>query len=202
MSGWPDALTAAVTDGIEQLGRLDIVCGNAGIGSCGLGWELTPQAWAEMISVNLTGTWNTTRATIPALLAQGQGGAIILTSSSAAIHSIPYGAHYSAAKRGVVGLAQELGPHRIRVNTVHPTGVSTPMILNDFTYLHFLPAAASPSSEDIKPLLAGMNAIPVPWVEPIDVSNAVLFLASDKARYVTGRQLTVDAGTSIKYAGT
>lgn len=86
-----DALTAAVTDGIEQLGRLDIVCGNAGIGSYGLGWELTPQAWAEMISVNLTGTWNTTRATIPALLAQGEGGSIILTSSSAAIHSIPYG---------------------------------------------------------------------------------------------------------------
>lgn len=76
------------------------------------------------------------------------------------------------------------------------------MILNDFTYRHFLPAAASPSSEDMKPLLAGMNAIPVPWVEPIDVSNAVLFLASDEARYVTGCQLTVDAGTSIKYAGT
>lgn len=200
-----EGLTAAVAAGVAELGRLDIICGNAGIGSYGRAWEMSPETWSEMISVNLTGAWNTIRATVPLLLTQGQGGSIILTSSSAAMHSIPNGAHYSAAKRGVVGLAQglaqELGPHLIRVNTVHPTGVSTPMILNDFTYRLFLPEADSPGKDDIAKILLGTNAIPVPWVDPIDVSNAVLFLASDEARYVTGCQLTVDAGATIKFAG-
>lgn len=200
-----EGLHTAISDGFKALGRLDIVCANAGIGSYGRTWELTPEAWDEMIAVNLTGVWNTIKASVPILLEQGEGGSIILTSSTAGIKSIPDGGHYSAAKRGVVGLAhslaQEVGPYFVRVNTVHPTGVATPMIHNDFTYRLFLPHEENPVKDDLIPLVQRMNAIPVPWIDPVDVSNAVLFLASDESRYVTGCQLTIDAGATVKYAG-
>jgi (+)-trans-carveol dehydrogenase len=201
-----DGLDTAVRAGIAELGRLDIVCANAGIASYGLSWELSPLEWDQMIEVNLTGVWNTMRAAVPHMIEQGQGGSLIFTSSTGGIVSIPQASHYSSAKRGVVGLAkslvQELGPHMIRVNTVHPTGVDTDMVHNDYTYGLFLPGVKTGTKELAAPIFVNQNAIPVPWVDPRDISNAVLFLASDESRYVTGCELTVDAGATSKYPGT
>jgi (+)-trans-carveol dehydrogenase len=199
-------LKAAVADGIRELGRIDIVCANAGIASYGLSWELDDKTWQDMIDVNLTGVWKTVKAVIPYLIEQAQGGSLILTSSTAGLVSIPGASHYSAAKRGVVALCksltQELGPYSIRVNTVHPTGVDTPMVHNEPTYSQVAPNVSNPSREDVMPAFTALNAIPVPWVDARDVSNAVLFLASDEARYVTGCALTVDCGNTSKMAGT
>jgi (+)-trans-carveol dehydrogenase/(-)-trans-carveol dehydrogenase len=136
------------------------------------------------------------------MIAAGNGGSMILTSSTAGLKQIPNSAHYVAAKHGVVGLmraaASELAQHRIRVNTVHPTTVATPMIQNDPTYALFRPDLEHPTQEDAIPAFASVNLIPVPWVEPVDISNAVLFLASDEARFITGHTLSVDAGFAIK----
>ncbi len=201
-----DHLAAAVADGVAELGRLDVVCANAGIASYGPSWELATQTWQDMIDVNLTGVWNTVRSAIPTMIEQGEGGSLILTSSTAGLVAIPTASHYSAAKTGVVALAralaQELGPHFIRVNTVHPTGVDTDMLHNEQTYGLFVPPGSEAGREVIAPMTTAQNAIPVPWVEPRDISNAVLFLASDESRYVTGCALTVDAGATIKYPGT
>jgi (+)-trans-carveol dehydrogenase len=200
------ALAAAVRDGVTELGRLDIVCANAGISSIGVTWELDDATWQDMLDVNLTGVWNTAKAAIPVLIEQAQGGSMIFTSSTAGLVAIPNAGHYSAAKTGVVALAktlcQELGPHFIRVNTVHPTGVDTDMIQNKATYALFAPGVENPSREIIEAAFMRQNTIPVPWVQPRDISNAVLFLASDEARYVTGCTLTVDCGTTSKYPGT
>lgn len=199
-------LKSVVDAGVAELGHVDIACANAGISSVGVSWKLTPDTWQDMIDVNLTGVWNATRAVIPHMIDAGRGGSLILTSSTAALVAIPNASHYSAAKAGVVGLmkslAQELGPEFIRVNTVHPTGVDTDMIQNDVTYRLFMPDHDNPTREDVGPGFAAQNAIPVFWIEPADVSNAVLFLASDESRYVTGCTLTVDCGATIKYPGT
>ena len=143
---------------------------------------------------------------MPHLIAGG-GGAMILTSSTSAYIGLPNLSHYRAAKAGMVGLMQslavELGPHMIRVNTVHPTTVSTPMALNQATYDLFLPGAGL-SAESLKDrdqvaeAFKGLNAMPIPWVEPVDISNALVYLASDMGRYVTGTQLRVDAGSGVK----
>ena len=155
-----------------------------------------------MIDVNLTGVWNTCRAAIPHLVAGGRGGSIILTSSSVGLRAVANVGHYAAAKHGVIGLmrtlALELAPHSIRVNSVHPTGVDTPMIQNESLYRLMVPGVEHPTREDVAPVLESLNALPVPWVEPRDVSNAVLFLASDEARYITGVTFPVDAGMTIK----
>ena len=136
------------------------------------------------------------------MIEAGRGGSIVLVSSVAGLKGIPNIAHYSAAKHGLVGLmrtlANELAPHRIRVNTVHPTNVATPMVINDTTFRAFRPDLPDPSEEDSLEAMTLMNAIPVPWVDPVDVSNAVLWLASDESRYVTGVALPIDAGMTIK----
>jgi (+)-trans-carveol dehydrogenase len=200
-----DQLKSVVDAGVAELGQVDIVCANAGISSVGLAWELTPDTWQDMLDVNLTGVWNATRAVIPHMIDAGRGGSLILTSSTAGLVAIPNASHYSAAKAGVVALmkslAQELGPKFIRVNTVHPTGVDTDMIQNEATYRLFMPDHDNPTREDVGPGFAAQNAIPVFWIKPRDVSNAVLFLASDESRYVTGCTLTVDCGATIKYPG-
>ena len=138
----------------------------------------------------------------PAMIEAGKGGSIIMTSSTAGLKQIPNSAHYVAAKHGVVGLmralASELAQYNIRVNTVHPTTVATPMIQNDATYALFRPDLEHPTQEDAIPAFASVNLIPVPWVEPVDISNAVLFLASDESRFVTGHTLPVDAGFMVK----
>ena len=191
-------LEAAVQQGLSEFGHIDIVCANAGIFSTAPTWELSQQAWQDMIDVNLTGVFNTVRAVIPSMIERGQGGSLILTSSTAGIKGYANFSHYTAAKHGVVGLMRsltnELAPHRIRVNTVHPTTVNTDMIQNDVLYRLFRPDLENPTREDFAVAAASLNALPIPWVEPIDISNAVLFLASDESRYVTGIQLPVDAG--------
>jgi (+)-trans-carveol dehydrogenase len=194
------AVKKALDNGVAELGRLDIVCGNAGIFSfTGEGEELSEQMWDDMIAVNLTGVWHTTKAATPHLIANG-GGSIVLTSSTAGLKGFPNFAHYVSAKHGVVGLmrtlALELAPHMIRVNSVHPTSVHTDMIDNDATFRLFRPDLEKPTVEDAKGTFQSMNALPIPWVDPRDISNAVLFLASDEARYITGITLPVDAGST------
>jgi NAD(P)-dependent dehydrogenase (short-subunit alcohol dehydrogenase family) len=155
-----------------------------------------------MIDVNLTGVWHTAKAAIPHIRAGGRGGSIILTSSAAGLMAYANVAHYVSAKHGVVGLmrtlALELAPDMIRVNSLHPTQVDTAMIMNEPTWKLFSPDLEHPTIEDFRPVSQEMNALPIPWVEPVDISNALLFLASDEARYITGVTLPVDAGAVIK----
>ncbi|MCL2585897.1 MAG: mycofactocin-coupled SDR family oxidoreductase [Streptosporangiales bacterium] len=195
-------LGTALAEGLGELGRLDIVVANAGIASYGQAWELDETAWQDMIDVNLTGVWHTAKVAVPHLLAGGRGGSMIFTSSIGGLKGIMNVGHYVAAKHGLVGLmrtfANELAAHRIRVNTVHPTNVDTTMIQNPGTYGMFAPGDPDPTLEKALPGFTALNAIPVPWVEPVDVSNAVLFLASDEARYITGVALPVDAGASVR----
>lgn len=194
-----DLLAAAV----GELGRLDIVCANAGVASYGQAAELSEQAWDEMIDINLSGVWRTVRAAIPHLRAHGEGGSIIITSSAAGLRGIPNAAHYAAAKHGLVGLmkvlALELGRDRIRVNTIHPTTVNTPMARNAATLELFLPGQPDQSDEAYARIAQRLNVLPVPWVEPEAVSDLVVFLASEQAQYVTGTALPVDAGMSVRW---
>lgn len=197
-----ESLGTALEEGLSELGRLDIVVANAGIASYGQAWELDETTWQDMIDVNLTGVWHTAKVAVPHLLAGGHGGSVIFTSSIGGLKGIMNVGHYVAAKHGLVGLmrtfANELAPHRIRVNTVHPTNVDTMMIQNPGTYGMFAPGDPEPTLDKALPGFTALNAIPVPWVEPVDVSNAVLFLASDEARYITGVTLPVDAGASVR----
>jgi (+)-trans-carveol dehydrogenase len=198
-----DALKAAVDNGVEQLGRLDIIVANAGIGNGGATLDQTSEHdWQDMIDVNLSGVWHTVKAAVPHLLSGGCGGSIVLTSSVGGLKAYPHTGHYIAAKHGVVGLmrtfAVELGQHSIRVNSVHPTNVNTPMFMNEGTMKLFRPDLENPGPDDLAVAAQFMHVLPVGWVEPADISNAVLFLASDEARYVTGLTLTVDAGSMRK----
>jgi SDR family mycofactocin-dependent oxidoreductase len=187
-------LRKAVDDGVAQLGRLDVVCANAGICTVQSWDEVTPAVWQDTIDTNLTGVWNTMVVAAPHLIAAG-GGSIICTSSTAGIKGLPFLAPYVAAKHGVVGIARtmanELGRHNIRVNTVHPAGVDTPMVagLRRFDTL-------IGRDQNLGPIF--MNSLPVESVDARDISNAVLFLASDESRYVTGLEFTVDAGNTIR----
>ncbi|MCU1524440.1 MAG: NAD(P)-dependent oxidoreductase [Microbacteriaceae bacterium] len=196
-------LKKAVDDGVAQLGRLDIVSANAGIGGTPNRSEDIPEdEWTNMLDINLSGVWRTAKAAIPHLKAGGRGGSIILTSSDAGLFAYENISHYVSAKHGVVGLmrtlALELAPDFIRVNSVHPTTVNTPMVQNEGTYRLFRPDLENPTRDDFAAAAVSMNALPIPWVEPVDISNAVLFFASDESRYVTGVPLAVDAGAAIK----
>jgi SDR family mycofactocin-dependent oxidoreductase len=191
-----EELRSAFNAAVTAVGPVDIVVANAGIAPMAL--RESPQAWQDVIDVNLTGVFNTIETAIPSMIERGQGGTIVLTGSTAGINGIGWptwgGLGYTAAKHGVVGLmrsyANSLAPHSIRVNSVHPTGVNTPMVMNDA--MQELIAA--------HPRLAATmtNALPVERVDPIDISNAVVFLVSDDARYVTGVALPVDAGFTNK----
>jgi (+)-trans-carveol dehydrogenase len=198
------AVKAALDDGVAQLGRLDIVAANAGIFSFGKADVLEEQTWQDMIDVNLTGVWHSAKAAIPHLKAGGRGGSIVLTSSTAGLMPFENMAHYTSAKHGVVGLmrvlAVELAPDFIRANSVHPTSVNTDMIQNAATYELFAPdlAPEQRTKEVLGERFQTLNALPIKWVEPRDISNAVLFLASDEARYITGVTLPVDAGSLLK----
>jgi (+)-trans-carveol dehydrogenase len=197
-----DALKEALDDGVAQLGRLDIVSANAGIVSYGTLAELPEQTWQDMIDVNLTGEWHAAKAAIPHLRAGGRGGSMILTSSELGLRAMPNTGHYTAAKHGVVGLmrtlALELAPDFIRVNALAPTTVDTPMVMNSATYRLFRPDLENPVADDMAEASRAVNALPIAWVEPADISNAVLWLASDESRYVTGITLPVDAGWLVK----
>lgn len=198
-----EALKSALDDGVAQLGRLDIVAGNAGIFTGATSEELTEQQWDEMIDTNLKGVWHTVKASIPHLREAG-GGSIILTSSVAGLKGFQNFVHYVAAKHGVVGLmrtfALELAPDMIRVNSVHPTSVDTIMIQNDMVYGLFAPDLDEKdrTRENLGERFKALNALPVNWVESVDISNALVFLASDAARFITGVTLPVDAGAMLK----
>ncbi len=190
-------LRAAFEAGVADLGPVDIVLANAGIAPMTLAEELH-RAWQDVIDVNLTGVFNTVEIAIPSMIKRGAGGAIVLTSSTAGITGIGGpsrgGLGYTASKHGVVGLmrsyANSLAPHRIRVNSVHPTGVNTPMVVNDIMQAWL---DADPGVGD-----AMANALPVGMIEPVDVSNAIVWLVSDDGRYITGVALPVDAGFTVK----
>jgi SDR family mycofactocin-dependent oxidoreductase len=197
-----DALREAAVRGVRELGRLDVVVANAGIATFGASAEQSEQQWQTMIDVNLTGVWHTTKATLPILVEQGQGGSVMITSSLMGFKGSANGIGYAAAKHGVVGiarsLAKEFAPHMIRVNSIHPTNVHTVMLDNPGIYKLFRPDLENPTFEDAKDIYIAMNLMPLPWVEMIDVSNAVLWLASDESRYVTGVALPVDLGAACK----
>jgi (+)-trans-carveol dehydrogenase len=198
-----DALKAAVDAGVEQMGRLDIIVANAGIGNGGATLDKTSERdWTAMIDINLGGVWKTVKAGVPHILAGGRGGSIILTSSVGGLKAYPHTGHYVAAKHGVVGLmrtfAVELGAQNIRVNSVHPTNVNTPLFMNEGTMKLFRPDLENPGPDDMKVVGQLMHTLPIGWVEPEDIANAVLFLASDEARYITGVTLPVDGGSCLK----
>nr|PZN59553.1 MAG: SDR family mycofactocin-dependent oxidoreductase [Sphaerobacter thermophilus] len=182
---------------MSEFGRIDILLANAGIHSYARNtWEMPEEQWDEMIEVNLTGVWKTCRAVIPHMIAGGRGGTIVITSSINGLKGSPSWSHYVAAKHGVVGLmrslASELAPHNIRVHTVHPTGVNTPM-----------GAGAPEMFEQLNEwwpnaMQSLTNLLDVQMVEPEDISNAILWLVSDDARYVTGTTQLVDAGLMVK----
>jgi SDR family mycofactocin-dependent oxidoreductase len=195
------ALTAAVNEGVAELGRLDIVLANAGISTPAPTLEMDEQVWDEMIEINLTGQWKTIRAAVPHIIAGGRGGSVVITSSLAAIYANENTAHYSAAKAGLIMLmkvlAKELGPQSIRVNTIHPTTVATDMILNEPTYRLFRPDLENPTREDFEVAARTLNKLPIAAIEPADISNAILYLVSDAGRYVTGTTHVVDAGGQL-----
>lgn len=193
-----NALKQAFERGTAEIGPVDIVLANAGIAPMAVPEREPHHAWQDVINVNLTGVFNTVETAVPSMIANGKGGAIVLTSSTAGINGIGGptrgGLGYTAAKHGVVGLmrsyANNLSKHSIRVNTVHPTGVNTPMVVNE-AMQEFL-------AQDPQLSNSMANALPVDMVEPVDISNAIVWLVSDDARYVTGVTLPVDAGFTNK----
>ena len=199
-----EQLSEAVDAGLAEFSHIDVVCANAGIAAMGptATEPETRASWDDVIGTNLTGVWNTVRACAPSMMARGQGGSIIITSSTAGLKAMAApgvlgGEAYGAAKHALVGLmrnfAVELAGFSIRVNTIHPTGVNTMMIRNDAmdAFLQVLP-------DDLLGLAMPQNLLPVEILEPRDISDAVVFLASDLARYITGITLPVDAGFTVK----
>jgi NAD(P)-dependent dehydrogenase (short-subunit alcohol dehydrogenase family) len=192
------ALVAAAEKGVAELGPIDIILANAGIAPQG-GSGDDQQTFRDVVETNMFGVFNAVKAAVPSMIEKGMGGAIVLTSSTQGLSGAGgdgsgAGSGYAASKHGVVGLmrtfANWLAPYSIRVNSVHPTGVNTPMVMND-AMQKFL-------SENPDMGNALKNLLPVEIIEPVDVSNAILFLVSDDARYITGVTLPVDAGFTAR----
>ena len=183
----------AVNEGMKKFGRIDILFNNAGICAYGLAQDLTEEEWDSMIDINLKGPWLVAKHIIPQMIKQ-KSGVIINNSSVAGLRGMNRLSHYAASKFGLVGLTKswaiELAPHNIRVVSIHPTGVNTPM--NDG-----LASLEGLTPKEIGERSAG-NLLPVPWVEAEDVAEAVVFLASDRSRFVTGSQFVLDAGLLTK----
>jgi len=196
-----EALRHGLDAAVAELGRLDVVAANAGIFQFGEPVEgISGTDWRDVLDVNVTGVFNTCKAAIPHLLEGGRGGSIIITSSDAGVKGFANFGHYVTSKHGVIGLMRsltlELAPRSIRVNVVAPTNCNTDMIQNDAVFRLFRPDREHPTLEEFAEASATLLALPGPWVEPIDVSNAVLFLASDEARFITGVTLPVDGGSA------
>ncbi len=194
-------LKAAFDEGLAEFGRVDIVIANAGIIRLGDEEDLLAE-WNDVIDTNLTGVYHAIRVALPAMREAGRGGSIVITSSSAGIKSSPSdqasGLAYMASKRGLVGLAQSLAGHLakewIRVNTIHPTGVMSGMTMNEAMARQFEQAAASGDN-----MIAGMqNALPIEMLQPEDIANAVAFLVSDEAKFITGIAWPLDAGFTVR----
>jgi (+)-trans-carveol dehydrogenase len=194
-------MRAATQLAISTFGKIDIVIANAGIWTPGSVWEMDDQTWQDMIDINLTGVFNTVRFAIPHMI-ERRSGSLILTSSTCGVKALGWMPHYNSAKHGVMGLtrslALDLGPYFVRANAVLPSTVNTPMIHNDPSYRIYRPDLENPTREDAMAGFYEHNAMPLPYVEPEDVSEAVLFLASDASRYVTGIGLPIDLGTIQK----
>jgi SDR family mycofactocin-dependent oxidoreductase len=194
------ALRAAARQAADEFGRVDVLVAAAGIDSWGAAWELTDEQWQTMIDVNLTGVWQSAKAAAPHMIEQG-GGSMVLIGSVLSHKHNPGFAHYTAAKHGVLGLtrafALELAPHMVRVNSIDPTAVATDMTLNQL-FFDELGGRERASTEDVEKRLLAWNAMPLSMVEPLDIANAALFLASDEARYITGVSLPVDLGAMLK----
>ena len=193
------AMTEFVARTIDELGKIDIVLANAGMTAFSPVWETPYEIWDETIDICLTGVWNTVRPVLPHLRERKQG-CIVLTSSNAGLTPIPNVAPYVAAKHGVTGLmkvlAVEMAAFNVRVNSVHPCGVNTPLVMNQ-PGLDLFSGKVGATFEDAEPGMKSLNLLDVALIEPEDVSQAILYLVSDAARYVTGTALTVDAGTTI-----
>jgi len=192
------ALDETVARALAAFGRIDIVVANAGTFSHAPAWELSDDQWQDVVDVNLTGVWRTIKACVPSMIALGRGGAVVLTSSVTGLHGYANIASYAAAKHGVNGLmrtlANELGPHGIRVNSVCPGLINTDMMMNDEIYALFRPDVANPTLEDAREAFRAKQLLPMDWLEPRDVSNAIAFLVSEEARAITGVALPVDGG--------
>ncbi|WP_246243623.1 mycofactocin-coupled SDR family oxidoreductase [Amycolatopsis pithecellobii] len=192
-----ERLHEVAAQGIAEFGHIDVLVANAGAGTSAISYEMSEDTFTAVVDSFLTGTWRTIRAVAPHMIEAGRGGSIILISSIAGLVAIPNMAHYVAAKHGVTGLmkacAIELGPFDIRVNAVHPSNVNTPMIQNPAIRGVWSGNPAA-TDEEIIPVMSSMHILDTPWMEPVDISHAVLWLASDEARYVTGSSLPVDAG--------
>ena len=187
-----EGLAAVVAEGVQELGGLDAAVANAGVLTVGTWDSTTSEQWRTVVDINLIGTWNTCAAALPHLV--DAGGSLILISSSAGIKGTPLHLPYTASKHGVVGLskalANELAAQSIRVNTVHPTGVETGMRPESMQKI------LGETRSDLIPIF--LNALPAVMAEPIDISNAVLFLVSDESRFVTGLEFKVDAGVTLR----
>jgi SDR family mycofactocin-dependent oxidoreductase len=198
-----DSMEQAVEEAVARFGGLDIVSANAGISPLGPeSWLADDRQWDDVYQVNLLGVRNTCKAAVPAMIRGQRGGSITVTSSLAGTRG-GYGlSDYCATKWGVIGfamsLALEVAPYGIRVNVIAPGSVDTDMLGSPDLLRRMRPDLEHPTKEDVAPVLAEMNLLSVPWVEPVDVSNALVFLSSDEARYITGVVLPVDAGMSVK----
>jgi SDR family mycofactocin-dependent oxidoreductase len=196
-------LEAAVQEGLDKFGHIDIVSANAGISPFGPEtWLNDDRQWHDVLDVNLLGVRNTVRAVVPSMIAAERGGTIVVTSSGAGLKGVYGLSDYCASKFAVIGLARslanEVGPYNIRVNVIAPGTVDTDMVQNPGLYRAFRPDLENPGRHDVEQAFLQMAILKVPWVDPIDISNALLFLASDDARYITGQVLAVDAGMSVK----
>ena len=196
------ALKDAADEGVREFGRLDIVSANAGVVNFGETVAFEEAAFAEVIGTNLTGVWHTAKACVPHIRSGGAGGSIVVTSSAAGQKAYAGCGPYVPAKHGLIGIARtlavELGPEMIRVNCILPTQVRTGMSMNDVSWKLFCPDIEEPTIDDFAAVSQAMHVLPVPWVEPVDISNALLFLVSDEGRYITGAALPVDCGVLIK----
>jgi SDR family mycofactocin-dependent oxidoreductase len=198
-----EQMQAAVDRAIAEFGHIDVLCVNHGLFTAAPWESITDEAWDAVIEGDLSSVWRSTRPVIPHMVKQGSGS-IIFTSSAAGLKPVPGLAPYVAAKHGVVGLARvlavELALHSIRVNSVCPTNVATPMLLSQPIFDLFAGKEGATMEEAAWPAL-NQNLLPVPWVEAEDISNAVLFLASEESKYITGHALPVDAGYINKPSG-
>lgn len=197
-----DEIDAAVRSSIDTFGGVDVVVANAGVVGYGQSWEIPEEDWANVIDVDLSGVWRTCKSVIPYLIETDRSGSIVVVSSTAGVQAGPGMAHYAAAKHGVIGLvrslAVELAPHSIRVNAVAPTTVRTPMVDNPSTLRAFGVTDPRAGLESIAEELSRYTLLPTPWIESRDVTEAAVFLASHRARYITGSVLPVDAGYLAK----
>jgi SDR family mycofactocin-dependent oxidoreductase len=192
----------AFQHGLDELGRVDIVIPNAGICAGGKTWEYSPEAWQETLDINLTGPFHTVKAAVPTMISQGTGGSVVFIGSTEALKGAENMSAYAASKHGITGLmtslSRELGRHQIRVNSVNPTCVDTNMIQNPYVWGLFQPDNPNPTRESVEDAFAGTHILPVPWMEPIDVSRAILYLVGESGRYITASTLVIDAGFIVK----